>query len=276
MKSVAFYFSVQPYLYSYLQVVQGYDVATAGRVTQTFAFTSTIAAFGVSILIKYTRRYRVYVTLGCVIYMTGLLLMLLYRKEGSSSLQVLGTQIIVGTGGGLLNVPVQLGVQASASHQEVAAATAMFLTSMEMGGAVGAAVSGAVWTHNVPRKLSLYLPDEYKSEAGAIFGKLTKALSYEMGTPVRAAINRSYQETMNKLLLLAILATLPLIPLSLLMSNYKLDKVSLPAKLLWRTLLTRSRWANQKITASQYLKEKDSSREIELNEHEGDAALGLL
>ncbi|CBF79472.1 hypothetical protein AN7485.2 [Aspergillus nidulans FGSC A4] len=223
---MAFYFSVQPYLYSYLQVVQGYDVATAGRVTQTFAFTSTIAAFGVSILIKYTRRYRVYVTLGCVIYMTGLLLMLLYRKEGSSPLQVLGTQVIVGMGGGLLNVPVQLGVQASASHQEVAAATAMFLTSMEMGGAVGAAISGAVWTHNIPRKLNLYLPDEYKSEAGAIFGKLTKALSYEMGTPVRSAINRSYQETMNKLLVLALLATLPLIPLSLLMSNYKLDKMS--------------------------------------------------
>ncbi|KAL4754458.1 siderophore iron transporter mirC [Aspergillus terricola var. indicus] len=223
---MAFYFSVQPYLYSYLQVVQGYDVATAGRVTQTFAFMSTIAAFGVSILIKYTRRYRVYVTLGCVIYMTGLLLMLLYRKEGSSPLQVLGTQVIVGMGGGLLNVPVQLGVQASASHQEVAAATAMFLTSMEMGGAVGAAISGAVWTHNIPRKLNLYLPDEYKSEAGSIFGKLTKALSYEMGTPVRSAINRSYQETMDKLLVLALLATLPLIPLSLLMSNYKLDKMS--------------------------------------------------
>lgn len=223
---MAFYFSVQPYLYSYLQVVQGYDVSTAGRVTQTFAFTSTIAAFGVSILIKYTRRYRVYVTIGCVVYITGLLLMLLCRKEGSSALQVLGTQIIVGAGGGLLNVPVQLGVQASASHQEVAAATAMFLTSMEMGGAVGAAISGAVWTHNIPRKLALYLPDEYKSEAGEIFGKLTKALSYEMGTPVRAAINRSYQETMNKLLVLALIATLPLIPLSLLMSNYRLDKVS--------------------------------------------------
>ncbi|KAL4964681.1 siderochrome-iron transporter MirC [Aspergillus stella-maris] len=223
---MAFYFSVQPYLYSYLQVVQGYDVGTAGRVTQTFAFTSTIAAFTVSLLIKYTRRYRVYVTCGCVIYMTGLLMMLLYRKEGSSWVQVLGTQVIVGAGGGLLNVPVQLGVQASASHQEVAAATAMFLTSMEMGGAVGAAISGAVWTHNIPRKLSLYLPEEYKSEAGAIFGKLTKALSYEMGSPARTAINRSYQETMDKLLVLALLATLPLIPLSLLMSNYKLDKMN--------------------------------------------------
>jgi cyanate permease len=226
---VAFYFSVQPYLYSYLQVVQGYDVATAGRVTQTFAFTSTIAAFSVSLLIKYTRRYRIFVTIGCVIYMVGLTMMLLCRGEGASHLQVLGTQIIVGCGGGLLNVPVQLGVQASASHQEVAAATAMFLTSMEMGGAVGAAISGAVWSSSIPKKLLQYLPDETKPEAGEIFGKLTKALSYEWGTPTRTAINRAYQETMNRLLILALVVTLPLIPLSLAMVDYKLDKVSTPA-----------------------------------------------
>lgn len=222
---MAFFFSVQPYLYSYLQVVQGYDVSTAGRVTQTFAFTSTIAAFTVSILIKYTRRYRKFVTIGCVIYIVGLLLMLLYRREGSSQVQILGTQIIVGIGGGLLNVPVQLGVQASASHQEVAAATAMFLTSMEMGGAVGAAISGAVWTHSIPRKLLVYLPEETRGEAEEIFGKLTKALSYPFGSPTRIAINRAYQETMNKLLVLAVIASIPLIPLSLLMINYRLDKV---------------------------------------------------
>ncbi|KAK1148336.1 hypothetical protein N8T08_010146 [Aspergillus melleus] len=223
---MAFYFSVQPYLYSYLQVVQGYDVSTAGRVTQTFAFTSTIAAFGVSLLIKFTRRYRVYVVIGCVIYISGIVLMMLYRKEGSSLTQILGTQVVIGIGGGLLNVPVQLGVQASASHQEVAAATAMFLTCMELGGAVGAAISGAVWTHNLPRKLQMYLPDENKGDAKVIFGKLTKALEYPMGSPARVGINRAYQETMNKLLVLAFVVTIPLIPLSLMMENYNLDKMS--------------------------------------------------
>lgn len=154
--------------------------------------------------------------------------MLLYRREGSSQVQILGTQVIVGIGGGLLNVPVQLGVQASASHQEVAAATAMFLTSMEMGGAVGAAISGAVWTHSIPRKLLVYLPEETRGEAEEIFGKLTKALSYPFGSPTRIAINRAYQETMNKLLVLAVIASIPLIPLSLLMVNYRLDKVRYP------------------------------------------------
>ncbi|KAL2000902.1 hypothetical protein VTN02DRAFT_2471 [Thermoascus thermophilus] len=227
---MAFFFSVQPYLYSYLQVVQDYDVAIAGRVTQTFAFTSTVAAFGVSLLIKFSRRYRPFVTAGCVIYIVGLMSMMLFRKEGSSFAKILGSQVLVGMGGGLLNVPVQLGVQASANHQEVAAATAMFLTSLEMGGAVGAAISGAIWTHSIPSKLQRYLPAESKQDAAEIFGKLTKALSYPMGSPTRIAINRAYQETMNNLLTLALVVSIPLIPLSLLMKNYKLDKMGQKGK----------------------------------------------
>ncbi|KAK2877088.1 hypothetical protein FQN49_001428 [Arthroderma sp. PD_2] len=222
---MAFYCSVQPYFYSYLQVVQGQPVATAGRVTQTFSFMSTVAAVVVSFMIKYSKRYRPFITFGCVVYILGLALMLFTHKSGKSTLQILAVQSIVGVGGGLVNVPVQLGVQASASHQQVAAATAMFLTALEMGGAVGSAISGAIWTSYLPKRLMKYLPEESKPDAAEIFGKLTKALSYPMGSPTRDAIIRSYEETMQTLLILAICVCIPLIPLSLLMKNYELDKI---------------------------------------------------
>ena len=64
----------------------------------------------------------------------------------------------------MVNVPAQLGVQASASHQEVAAATAIFLTVLEIGGAVGNAISGAIWSHSVPEKLVRYLPAEVETK----------------------------------------------------------------------------------------------------------------
>ncbi|PGG96470.1 hypothetical protein GX51_07804 [Blastomyces parvus] len=222
---MAFYCSVQPYLYSYLQVVQGQSVTTAGRVTQTFSFTSTISAVSVSFLIKATRQYRSFVTAGCFIYITGLLLMFFFNREGVSTLATFIIQTVIGLGAGFLNVPVQLGVQASASHQEVAAATAMFLTSLEMGGAVGSAISGAVWTGAIPKKLALYLPAESQGDAKEIFGKLTKALSYPPGSATRIAINRAYDETFRRILTIAVCLTIPLIPLSLLMVDYKLDKM---------------------------------------------------
>jgi len=225
-----FYTSIQPYFFSYLQVVQNESITAAGHVTQTFTFTSTVTAICISFIIKYTRHYKYYITAGACIYLLGIGLMIRYRTIGSSTSQIVGTQIAVGIGGGMVNVPAQLGVQAAVSHSDVAAATAIFLTIVEIGGAVGNAISGAVWTANLPAKLALYLPPAAQADATLIFGNLTLAKSYLEGTPERAAIDRSYQETMNILLIIAACLAAPLIPLSLVMRNYKLDTIDQKVK----------------------------------------------
>ncbi|MCJ1223370.1 hypothetical protein MMC12_000010 [Toensbergia leucococca] len=225
-----FYTSIQPYFYSYLQVVQGDSITAAGHITQTFSFTSTVTAICISLVIKYTKHYKYYITAGAAIYILGVGLMIRYRVEGSSTGQIVGTQIAVGIGGGMLNVPTQLGVQASVSHGDVAAATAIYLTLVEIGGAVGAAISGAVWTANIPKKLELYLPASDNAQALSIFGNLTLAESFPIGTPERIAVDRAYQETMNILLVIAVCLAIPLIPLSLLMKNYKLNQMDQKVK----------------------------------------------
>lgn len=220
-----FYTSVQPYFYSYLQVVQNDSITAAGHITQTFTFTSTVSSIITGLLIKYTHHYKYFITAGAAIYLLGTGLMIRYRSEGSSTAQIVGTQIALGIGGGMVNVPAQLGVQASVSHGEVAAATAVFLTVVEIGGAVGSAISGAVWTKNIPRKLALYLPLDAQADALSIFGNLTLAQSFPIGGPERIAINRSYQETMNILLIIAVCLSVPLLPLSMVMRNYRLSQV---------------------------------------------------
>lgn len=178
-----FYTSIQPYFYSYLQIVQDDSITAAGHIVQTFTFTSTVTAICISVVIKYTRHYKYYITAGACIYLMGIGLMIRYRSLGSSTGQTVGTQIAVGIGGGMLNVPAQLGVQAAVSHSDVAAATAVFLTIVEIGGAVGSAISGAVWTANIPGKLAKYLPPDAQSDAALIFGNLTIAKSYMGGSP---------------------------------------------------------------------------------------------
>jgi len=58
-----------------------------------------------------------------------------------------------------------------------------------------------------------------------IFESLTIATSYAMSLLKRIAINQTYQKTMNILLIISVCVTVPLIPLSLLMKNYKLDQM---------------------------------------------------
>lgn len=228
---VAFYLSVFPYFQSYLQIVQGKSVETAGNITRVFTFTSTIASVVVSLLIKYTAHYKYYVTFGSCIYIMGMGLMIAYRNEDASTATLVGTQIAVGIGGGFLNVPVQLGVQASASHQQVAAVTTVWLTLLEVGGAVGAAISGAIWSTYVPSKLQQYLP------AGVayapIFGDITVSSNYALypaGSPTRIAINQAYQETMRYLLIGALCASAPILPLTFFLKNYKLDQMKQPVE----------------------------------------------
>lgn len=225
---MAYYLSVQPYFYSYLLVVQDQSVTEAGHITQTFTFASTVTSILISLAIKYTKHYKYYVTAGSCIYLVGIVAMLRYRTEGTSPAMLVVCQILVGMGGGLSHVPAQLGVQASASHSEVGAATAAFLTTLEIGGAVGSAISGSMWSNSIPGKLEEYLPEGSKHHAKKIFGSVQYASThFPVGSPERIAINRAYQETMTSILMIAVVVALPLMPLSLLMKNYKLDEVSL-------------------------------------------------
>jgi hypothetical protein len=157
--------------------------------------------------------------------------MIAYRTEDASTWSIIGTQIAVGIGGGFLNVPVQLGVQASASHQQVAAATTVWLTILEVGGAVGAAVSGAIWSTYVPSKLQQYLPPDMSYVA--IYSDITASSNYVLypaGSPVRVAINRAYQETMRYMLIGAICAAVPILPLTFCLKNYRLDQMKQPVE----------------------------------------------
>lgn len=220
---MTYYLSVQPYFYSYPLVVQHESVTAAGHITQTFSFTSTVTAILISFVIKYSGRYKYFVTFGSLIYIIGLGLMIRYRSQGASVGQIVGTQIAVGIGGGMLNVPAQLGVQTSCDHQHVAVATAVYLTCVEIGGAVGLAISGAVWGHGIPRKLTEYLPEGSKDQAIAIYNSIDVARSYTVGQPIRNAIDRAYQETMSSLLVIAVCIAVPYVLASLAMDNYKLE-----------------------------------------------------
>ena len=223
---MAYYLSIYPYFQSYLLVVQGKSVTDAGRIVQMWTFAATITSFCIALLVKYTKHYKFFVVLGSCVYFLGLLSMIVYRVEHASTVTLVATTALVGIGGGMLIGPAQVGVQASVNHQELAAATAIFLTFLEIGGAAGSAISGAIWTANVPKKLALYLPPETRDQAAEIYSNIGLASTgWPMGSATREAINRAYQETMTKILIVAACVAVPVILLSFAMENYKLDEM---------------------------------------------------
>jgi hypothetical protein len=90
---VAYFLSVQPYFYSYLLIVQHESVTAAGRITNTFSFTSTVTAISTSFLIKYTKYYKPSIVFGSCIYIVGLGLMIRYRNVGASAAKLLAHKL---------------------------------------------------------------------------------------------------------------------------------------------------------------------------------------
>ncbi|KAL2137179.1 hypothetical protein VTI74DRAFT_7726 [Chaetomium olivicolor] len=230
-----FYIAVQPYFYSYLLVALNLPVSRAGPITQTFSFASTIAALLASLIMRRLSipRPRPFIVAGAILYTVAIMILLHTRTRTASIVSLFAAQTGLGAGAGLMHVATQLVVQAAAStdihhmhpQQYVGVATASFLTLVQVGAAVGSAVSGAVWGKLVPSKLKEYLPEHVKGEAHKIYASVVVACSYAWGSPEREAIARSYQETITVLLWVALVACGPVLAMAALVGDYRLDGI---------------------------------------------------
>ncbi|KAK7203000.1 major facilitator superfamily domain-containing protein [Myxozyma melibiosi] len=218
----------QPYFFSYLMVTRPMNTDTAGRIVQIFSFAATVAGITVSLLIKRSHRYKRWLLMAIPIYQIGILTMHFTRVPNSHTFFVVFSQVMTGAGGGLLSVPTQIGVQASCSHSDVALATAMFLTVFSLGSAVGASISGAIWTSLLPSYLKYYLPEDMQSEVYDIYGDFEYARQHypDLSSPERQSIVAAYKDVMAVLIWVAFFIVIPAFISALFMTEYDLEELS--------------------------------------------------
>lgn len=93
---------------------------------------------------------------------------------------------------------------AAACHSEIAVVLALLGLFSQIGGAVGQAIAGGIWTNTLPQYLQLYLPQSAKDQAMEIYASLTTQLRYPIGSPERVAIARAYGVGQRRMLIAAI------------------------------------------------------------------------
>ena len=82
--------------------------------------------------------------------------------------------------------------------------TTLYEAARAIGGAIGTAISGSIWTRLLLAKLQAHLPEASKSQATGIQNSFTVATSFAAGSPERIAINQSYTEVMHVLLVASV------------------------------------------------------------------------
>ncbi|KIJ58509.1 hypothetical protein HYDPIDRAFT_178059 [Hydnomerulius pinastri MD-312] len=210
------------YLYSFVLVVKPWSLidATYFMQTQTVALTFFGIIAGVSMHLMH--RYKYVLVFGLVVRLAGVAMMIHSRGANASDAELVWTQILQGLGGGLAAVSAQVGAQAAVPHADVAIITAIVLLLTEIGGAVGNACAGAIWSNTMPANLEKYLPwltDEQRAE---LYGSITSVTSSPRGDPVREGVIQAYDDTMKIMVICAIALSVIPVFLALGMPNWYL------------------------------------------------------
>ncbi|KAK7210026.1 hypothetical protein V2G26_017204 [Clonostachys chloroleuca] len=199
---------------SYLQVAGHYSAGHSTRIDNSLRVAFQISSMVGAIGMRYTKRAKLWVLVGVPMCLLGQGLQIyLVNIDGTRSANeasFVTAKALVGVGRGFYQTAAQVAVQAVVERDEVAIATAVFFASMNLGGAIGTSISGAIWRSNLLPKLTSYLPEKSKAQATKIFGSIVVAQKFAAGTEERAAIDQAYRETQK---LLAIASTCVLIPM---------------------------------------------------------------
>ncbi|KAE8368917.1 major facilitator superfamily domain-containing protein [Aspergillus caelatus] len=189
------------YFTSYLQVVYGTSIATAGYISSIFDVVSGVWLFAVGFLIMKTGRFRWLIQGAVPLYLLGVGLMIYFRNPSWSVGYTIMCQVFLAFAGGTMIICQQVAVQAAADHNHVSSALAFLNCFGNIGGAIGGSISGAIWTHTLPDALKRLLPDSVKSDWQTIYDDLDVQLSYERGTPERQAIALAYASSQKNMLI---------------------------------------------------------------------------
>lgn len=183
------------YFTSFLQVVYNLSLEDAGYIGNIYNIGSCFWSIVVGLLIPATGRFKWLALCAVPVQILGTALMIYFRQPGKAVGYVIMCQIFIACSGGTIVVTQQLAIMAAVGPENVAVALALQSLFTSVGGAIGASVSGAIWTNTLEGELRKYLPANLLPKIGEIYEDLETQLSYEWGSPGRDAIIQAYGAT---------------------------------------------------------------------------------
>ncbi|ROW11157.1 hypothetical protein VMCG_01112 [Cytospora schulzeri] len=180
--------------YSFLMVVYDLDVSMAGYMTEIYNVGSTFWGVVFGVWIRYTKHFK-YTALffGLPLMMLGAGLMIHFRGSNQGIGYLVMCQIFIAFSGGTLVIAEDMAVMAASDRDGVPMMLSLIGLSASIGGAIGTAVTGAIYNNCIPQALLRALPDDTKADYMTIFsgGYLTQ-IEYPVGSATRDAINYAW------------------------------------------------------------------------------------
>lgn len=212
--------------YNFCLVVYDLSITNAGYMLQIYNVGSTIWGVVFGIYIRITKHFK-YACLffGLPLMILGAGLMIHFRGQTDDLGYVIMCQIFIAFGGGTNVIGQDMAVMAAADRDGVPMMISLIGLFSSLGGAIGTAVAIAIYNNTFPDALRRHLPEDKKSLTHELnVNGYVMQMEYQMGSPVREAVNFSWGYT-QKFGCIAATAVLGLaIPSIGVWKNYNVDK----------------------------------------------------
>lgn len=211
-------FGAASYLPTFLQMVDGASATESGLLMLPMMGGIVGASIVSGQLISHTGRYKVYPVLGSAVSAVGM--WLLSRLEADTPrLQYSVWMAVLGTGIGMVMPVLVLAVQNSVRPADLGTATSANNYFRQIGGSVGAAVFGTLFSNRLADALAQRLPPR----AGARLPdpqSITPQLVHALPPPLRDDYIRAYADAMPRIFLYLV----PVLALGLLIAFFLKEK----------------------------------------------------
>lgn len=192
------------YFYSLLRVMFDQTVPHATYIANIYTVGSCFICLVYGVALRYYGKLKMYSLFwGVPLTILGVGLMIRFRQPGEDVRWMVLCMIFIAFGGGVLVTSEQTTLMAVSKQQDFPALLAVESMCIDIGGAIGKTIAGAIWTGIFPDRLMQHLPVSAMDNFADIYGDIDVQTSYPMGSPTRDAINLSYGQTQKYMLIAA-------------------------------------------------------------------------
>ncbi|QLG75109.1 hypothetical protein HG535_0H04360 [Zygotorulaspora mrakii] len=170
----------------------------------TGVLLSPLVAYGLAKI----RRTKPFAIVGTMVYTVSAGLFYKYRGGAGASGGVIAACLVLGAGSNLLNFTLIVSIHALSSHDQMATLTAIYLSLASVGSAIGAAISGSLWTQKMYQRILEGMKDPQLALA-AFSDPYAFIESYSWGSAERTALVEAYKYIQRMIMTVALALTVP-------------------------------------------------------------------
>lgn len=228
------YYMPNDFIYTVLIVGMRASVKAALRISSLYSFVSVVTGPLLGLVLTKVRRTKPFIMFGCSVWFVALGLFVHFRgdNDGVDSEAYLNGVIaalcVMGFGAGFFTYVTQVSIETCTNHEYMAVVLSLYLASYNIGSALGATVSGAIWNQLMYGEIFSQMEKigvDTALAADAYGAPYTFIITYVWETPERIAVVRAYASVQRKLCITGLCLCVPLLVASMFLRNHYLETV---------------------------------------------------